>query len=216
LRSYLSLHRLEIPSSSTIPNLDPQITQITRIGRGHGQLYNFTFRRAGSNCQKIHLDIFGLEADLADVNTSLRRVLIFNAVFIPILALALGVTAYFVQLEFRQLAEQQVLENAHLMMETAKASRVYTTEQIEPLLTREEARVAQGVKDLNDLLNTQLPQELERAVSGLPNPKERQTLQVLSEQIVQNVKQRPRTVPELQIVRVASLATPVPKMRPGR
>jgi hypothetical protein len=80
--------------------------------------------------------------DHADVNTSLRRVLIFNAVFIPILALCLGVTAYFVQLEFRQLAEQQVLENAHLMMETAKASRVYTTEQIEPLLTREEARVA--------------------------------------------------------------------------
>jgi Protein of unknown function (DUF3365) len=68
--------------------------------------------------------------DDADVNTSLRRVLIFNAVFIPILALCLGVTAYFVQLEFRQLAEQQVLENAHLMMETAKASRVYTTEQI--------------------------------------------------------------------------------------
>ena len=75
----------------------------------------------------MHLDIFGLEDDLADVNTTLRRVLIFNAVFIPILALALGVTAYFVQLEFRQLAEQQVLENAHLMMETAKASRVYTT-----------------------------------------------------------------------------------------
>jgi len=59
------------------------------------------------------------------VNASLRRVLIFNAVLIPILALALGVTAYFVQLEFRQLAEQQVLENAHLMMETAKASRAF-------------------------------------------------------------------------------------------
>jgi hypothetical protein len=114
--------------------------------------------------------------DHADVNTSLRRVLIVNAAFIPILALALGVTAYFVQLEFRQLAEQQVLENAHLMMETAKASRVYTTQQIEPLLTREEARVAQGVKDLNDLLNTQLPQALQQAISGLPNPKERQTL----------------------------------------
>jgi hypothetical protein len=65
--------------------------------------------------------------DHADLNTSLRRVLIFNAVFIPILALALGGTAYFVQLEFRQLAEQQVLENAHLMMETAKASRVFAT-----------------------------------------------------------------------------------------
>ena len=75
--------------------------------------------------------------DHADVNTSLRRVLIFNAAFIPILVLALGVTAYFVQQEFRQLAEKQVLENANLMMETAKASRVYTTEQIEPLLIHE-------------------------------------------------------------------------------
>lgn len=130
------------------------------------------------------------------MNTSLRRVLIFNAVFIPILVLALGATAYFVQQEFRQLAEQQVLENAHLMMETAKASRVYTTEQIEPLLAHEEARVAQGVKDLNDLLNTQTPQALQQAVSGLPNAKERQTLQILSEQIIQNVKQQPRSVPE--------------------
>ncbi len=124
--------------------------------------------------------------------------LIFNAVFIPILVLALGATAYFVQQEFRQLAEQQVLENAHLMMETAKASRVYTTEQIEPLLAHEEARVAQGVKDLNDLLNTQIPQALQQAVSGLPNAKERQTLQILSEQIIQNVKQQPRSVPEPQ------------------
>jgi hypothetical protein len=134
--------------------------------------------------------------DHADVNTSLPRVLIFNAAFIPILVLALGVTAYFVQQEFRQLAEQQVLENANLMMETAKASRVYTTEQIEPVLTHEEARVAQGVKDLNDVLNTQIPQALQQAVSGLPNPRERQTLQILSEQIVQNVKQQPRSVPE--------------------
>ncbi|HYZ74074.1 MAG TPA: hypothetical protein VE641_13410, partial [Chthoniobacterales bacterium] len=43
----------------------------------------------GFGCRKIRLDIFGLEADLADVNTSLRRVLLFNVVFIPILALAL-------------------------------------------------------------------------------------------------------------------------------
>jgi hypothetical protein len=125
-------------------------------------------------------------------------VLIFNAIFIPVLALSLGVTAYFVQLEFRQFAEQRILENAHLMMETAKASRVYTTEQIEPLLRQEEGRVGQGVKDLNDLLNTQLPEALQQAVSGLPNPKERQTFQILSEQIVQNVKQQPRTLPEPQ------------------
>jgi hypothetical protein len=130
------------------------------------------------------------------VTTSLRRILVFNAGFIPILVVCLGATAYFVQKEFRQLAEQEVLENAHLMMETAKASRVYTTEQIEPLLTHEETRIAEAVKSLNDVLNTQIPQALQQAVSGLPNAKERQTLQILSEQIVQNVKQQPRSVPE--------------------
>jgi hypothetical protein len=119
---------------------------------------------------------------------NLRGVLLFNAVFIPVLALSLGVTAYFVQKEFRQLAEEQVLENAHLMLETAKASRNYTTEQIEPLLTHEETRVADGVKNLNDVITKQFPLALQQAISGLSNAKDRQTLQVLSEQIVQNVR----------------------------
>lgn len=127
---------------------------------------------------------------------NLRGVLLFNAVFIPVLVLCLGVTAYFVQKEFRQLAEEQVLENAHLMMETAKASRNYTTEQIEPLLTHEETRVADGVKNLNDVINKQFPLALQQAISGLSNAKDRQTLQVLSEQIVQNVRQQPRSVRE--------------------
>jgi hypothetical protein len=126
----------------------------------------------------------------------LRGVLLFNAVFIPVLVLCLGVTAYFVQKEFRQLAEEQVLENAHLMMETAKASRNYTTEQIEPLLTHEETRVSDGVKNLNDVINKQFPLALQQAISGLSNAKDRQTLQVLSEQIVQNVRQQPRSVQE--------------------
>lgn len=136
------------------------------------------------------------EGDLASAMTSLHRLLFFNVVFIPVLVLCLGATAYFVQSEFRQLAEGQVLENAHLMMETSKASRVYTTEQIEPLLTHEEARVAEGVKTLNDVINKQFPEALQQTISGLSNDKERQTLQVLSEQIVQNVKQQPRSVQE--------------------
>jgi hypothetical protein len=107
------------------------------------------------------------EDDLKVVIKNSRGVLLFNAVFIPVLLLCLGVTAYFVQKEFRQLAEQQVLENPHLMMETAKASRIYTTEQIDPLLTHEETRVADGVKNLNDVINKQFPLALQQAVSGL-------------------------------------------------
>jgi hypothetical protein len=49
---------------------------------------------------------------------------------------------------------------------------------------------------LNDVLNNQIPEALGQAVSGLRNARDRQTLQILSEQIVQNVRQQPRSVPE--------------------
>jgi hypothetical protein len=58
-------------------------------------------------------------------------------------------------------------------------------------LTHEETRVADGVKNLNDVTNKQFPLALQQAISGLSNAKDRQTLQVLSEQIVQNVRQQP-------------------------
>ena len=70
------------------------------------------------------------------------------------------------------------------------------TDHFEPLLTHEETRVADGVKTLNDVINKQFPSALQQAVSGLSNAKDRQTLQILSEQIVQNVRQQPRSVQE--------------------
>ena len=63
-------------------------------------------------------------------------------------------------------------------------------------MTHEETRVADGVKTLNDVINKQFPSALQQAVSGLSNAKDRQTLQILSEQIVQNVRQQPRSVQE--------------------
>jgi len=58
----------------------------------------------------------------------------FNLVFLPILAAAIGATASIVHSNLQAGAQQQVVSMAKVMLETARASRKYTTEQIAPLL----------------------------------------------------------------------------------
>jgi Protein of unknown function (DUF3365)/TIR domain len=58
----------------------------------------------------------------------------FNLVFLPILAAAIGATAAIVHSNLQEGAQQQVVSMAKVMLETARASRKYTTEQIAPLL----------------------------------------------------------------------------------
>jgi uncharacterized protein DUF3365/TIR domain-containing protein len=58
----------------------------------------------------------------------------FNLVFLPILAAAIGATAAIVHSNLQDGSQQQVVSMAKVMLETARASRKYTTEQIAPLL----------------------------------------------------------------------------------
>jgi hypothetical protein len=58
----------------------------------------------------------------------------FNLVFFPILAAAIGATAAIVHSNLQSGAQQQVVSMAQVMLETARASRKYTTDQIAPLL----------------------------------------------------------------------------------
>jgi TIR domain len=60
----------------------------------------------------------------------------FNLVFLPILAAAIGATAAIVHSNLQEGAQQQVVSMAKVMLETARASRKYTTEQIAPLLEK--------------------------------------------------------------------------------
>lgn len=64
----------------------------------------------------------------------------FSLIFVLVFGAGLGLAAYFARSFLRQNATQQVLQNAELMMETALAMRSYTTQQIAPVLTRDEAR----------------------------------------------------------------------------
>jgi hypothetical protein len=58
----------------------------------------------------------------------------FNLVFLPILAAAIGATVAIVHSNLQAGAQQQVVSMAKVMLETARASRKYTTDQIAPLL----------------------------------------------------------------------------------
>ena len=58
----------------------------------------------------------------------------FNFVFLPILVAALGGTAAIVHSQLENGAQQQIVAMARVMLETGRASRKYTTEQITPLL----------------------------------------------------------------------------------
>jgi hypothetical protein len=60
----------------------------------------------------------------------------FNLVFLPILAAAVGAAAAIIHSQLQNGAQQQIVSMAQVMLETARASRKYTTEQVAPLLER--------------------------------------------------------------------------------
>ncbi|MBV8274112.1 MAG: DUF3365 domain-containing protein [Verrucomicrobia bacterium] len=58
----------------------------------------------------------------------------FNVLFLPILLAAIGGAAAIIHNQLQNGAQQQIVAMAKVMLETARASRKYTTEQIAPLL----------------------------------------------------------------------------------
>jgi protein-histidine pros-kinase len=94
----------------------------------------------------------------------LKLLLFFNLVFIPVLVLSFFGAAYIVRGQLQENAEQQILENSRVMMQTARASRLYTTKQIAPLLDHEQSRVDKANNNLFQILDMQLPTALQKAI----------------------------------------------------
>ncbi|HYZ72936.1 MAG TPA: DUF3365 domain-containing protein, partial [Chthoniobacterales bacterium] len=79
----------------------------------------------------------GSQARRAPGGNGLRRTFIrFNLVLLPILVAAVGGAAAIVHSRLQSGAQGQVVSMAQVMLETARASRKYTTEQIAPLVER--------------------------------------------------------------------------------
>ena len=64
----------------------------------------------------------------------MKLILKFNLVFIAIFLIGLGVAGYMSNQLLQQNAREEILQNARLVMETALATRSYTSSQVRPLL----------------------------------------------------------------------------------
>ena len=76
------------------------------------------------------------------------KLLKFNLIFIPLLALCLGAVGYIARELLLENARQQVIQNARIMMETALSSRTYTTKQVAPLLQQKNFKLQSAIAEL--------------------------------------------------------------------
>jgi hypothetical protein len=93
----------------------------------------------------------GNQSGLSD---KLRLLLKFNLGFVPILVAGFCATAVVIRNQLRDNAQQEVVENAKLMLETTRASRAYTTQQIAPLLEQQQKEIDQTTQIIRKKLET--------------------------------------------------------------
>jgi hypothetical protein len=128
----------------------------------------------------------------------MRLLLKFNLFFLPLMVLGLFGAGYTVREAMHRNAENEVLQNAQVMMETATATRSYTTKQIAPLLQHERFKVDRTASALQQTLDQHLPAALQQAADRLNDPKEKKVLLATQKQVVDTVKAQPRELPEAE------------------
>ena len=88
------------------------------------------------------------------------KLLKFNLIFIPLLAVCLGTVGYIARELLLENARQQVIQNARIMMETALSSRTYTTKQVAPLLQQKNFKLESAIAELQKTLD-ELPKTVD-------------------------------------------------------
>lgn len=79
---------------------------------------------------KLNLIFVQIEVNVTKFLVELRFFLKFNLFLLPILLAGFGATSYVVWRQISTDAEQEALDKARVMLETATAMRTYTTKQI--------------------------------------------------------------------------------------
>ena len=70
------------------------------------------------------------------------KLLKFNLIFIPFLAICLGLVGYIARRMLLDDARQHVIQNARIIMETMLSSRTYTTKQVAPAAAAKDFQAA--------------------------------------------------------------------------
>lgn len=91
------------------------------------------------------------------------KLLKFNLIFLPLLALCLGAIGYAANRILEDNARAQVTQNARIMMETALSSRTYTTKQVAPLLQHKNFKLESAIAELRKTID-----EMPKAVDASP------------------------------------------------
>src|SRR3984893_12891536 len=81
------------------------------------------------------------------------KLLKFNLIFIPFLALCLSVVGYTARRMLLDDAQQHVIQNARIIMETMLSSRTYTTKQVAPLLQQKTFKLQTAIEEFRKTLD---------------------------------------------------------------
>jgi hypothetical protein len=140
---------------------------------------------------RINLIFFELEFNITRILNELRVLLKFNLLFLPVIAACYAATGYVVWNQLSANAEQEVMETARLMLETARAMRTYTTTQVAPLLDQEQAKVARSIQNMEQALDVQMSAVLNKAMPPRhPTAQEQKVWQTARQQLANSVHPR--------------------------
>ena len=91
------------------------------------------------------------------------KLLKFNLLFLPLVALALGVVSFTARGLLRENTREQIVQNARIMMETATSSRTYTTKKIAPLLQQKNFKIQSAIAEFQKMLD-ELPKDADPVI----------------------------------------------------
>jgi hypothetical protein len=91
------------------------------------------------------------------------KLLAFNLIFIPILALCFGAIGYIANQALVKDAREHVAQNARIIMEAALSSRTYTTKQVAPLLLQKNFKLQEAVAELRKTIE-EVPKSVDQNV----------------------------------------------------
>src|SRR3984885_11126543 len=88
------------------------------------------------------------------------KLLKFNLLFIPFLALGLGLVGYIARKMLLDDAKQHVVQNSRIIMETMLSSRTYTTKPVSPLLQQKNFKLQTAIEEFRKTID-QIPKSLD-------------------------------------------------------
>ncbi|MBV9998416.1 MAG: DUF3365 domain-containing protein [Verrucomicrobia bacterium] len=124
------------------------------------------------------------------------KLLKFNLIFIPLLAISLIAIAHIARALLFEESRQHVIQNARIIMEASLSSRTYTTKQVAPLLQQKDFKVQSAMSELRKTVE-QIPATPDPSPVKDPRAKDRRNPALgqqraldFQQQILQWVKDR--------------------------